>query len=394
MEPKEFSRMLLADLVAINSVNPGTSSESKGEFEISEFIRETLSKLGFVVETQEVESRRQNVIAKLRFSRKTKSSRSLMFNCHMDTVPVTGMSIDPLKPVVKNGFLYGRGSADTKGGIAATITSGAQLLEEDPKDQVGELLLTFVVGEEYLSEGTAKLVEKYTADAAIVCEPTDLSLGLAHKGITRFLVEIFGKPAHGGVPELGVDAIEKAGKLAVSLNGDLRTSLQRKKHRLAGSPTIHNSIIEGGSLAWNVVPDYCKLGVERRTIPGESAESLVRELKSQIEKIRSFESDDAQRSFRYKISKTFERLPLETKATELIAQTLLTATSQVLGDTKIAGMPFWTDAAFLSQRGGIPSVVIGPGRVDEAHTKDEKVELAKVYCSVDIFKKTIENFLS
>jgi acetylornithine deacetylase len=308
---------------------------------------------------------------------------------------VAGMSIDPLKPTVKGGFLYGRGSTDTKGGIAATITSAAQLLEEDPKELNGEVILTYVVGEELLSEGAEKLVEKYTADAAIVCEPTNLALGLAHKGINRFLIEIFGKPAHGGVPELGVDAIEKAGKLATRINGDLRTHLEQKKpHPLAGSPRIHNSIIEGGSKAWNVVPDYCKLGIERRTIPGETTESLIKELELQIEKIRAAEVDDNQRSFRHKISKTFERLPLETKPTEPIAKVLQSAVRESLGEARIEGMPFWTDAAHLSQKGGIPSVVFGPGRIEDAHTKDEKIELTQVYSSVEIFKKTIETFLA
>ena len=137
MEPKDFSKRLLGKLVAINSVNPGTSAESEGEFEISEFIRDTLSKLGFVVEIQKVEAKRQNVIAKLRFGKRSKASRTLMFNCHMDTVPITGMSIPPLKPTVKNGFLYGRGSSDTKGGIAATMTAAAQLLEERPRRSRG-----------------------------------------------------------------------------------------------------------------------------------------------------------------------------------------------------------------------------------------------------------------
>ena len=392
MQSNDFSKRLLGQLVAINSVNPGTGSQG-GEFEISEFIRDTLSKLGLSVEIQKVQPKRQNVIAKLRLGRKSKTSRTLMFNCHMDTVPITGMSIPPLKPVVKNGFLYGRGSSDTKGGIAATITAAAQLLQEDPKDLEGQVLLTYVVGEEYLSEGADKLVTKYTADAAIVCEPTNLALGPAHKGIARFLIEIFGKPAHGGVPELGIDAIEKAGKLAARINGELRESLEKKTpHPLAGSPKIHNSIIEGGSGAWNVVPDYCKLGIERRTIPGETRKSIVEELEGQLKEVRAL--DGNRESFTYKLTQTFERLPLETPRSEKIVEHLESATKQVLGEARITGMPFWTDAAFLSQKGGIPSVVFGPGKVEEAHTKDEKLELAQLYSAIEIFQKTIQGYLT
>ncbi len=255
------------------------------------------------------------------------------------------------------------------------------------------MLLTYVVGEEYLSEGANKLVTSYTADAAIVCEPTNLALGLAHKGIARFLIEIFGKPAHGGVPELGVDAIEKAGRLATRVNEELREGLEKKKpHPLAGSPKIHNSIIEGGSGAWNVVPDYCKLGIERRTIPGEDSKSLVAELEDQIKAIRAL--DGNQQSFTYKLTKTFERFPLETQPTEKIVKHLQSAAKQMLGEAKIAGMPFWTDAAFLWQKGGIPSVVIGPGKVEEAHTKDEKLELAQLYSAIEIFHKTIQSYLA
>jgi acetylornithine deacetylase/succinyl-diaminopimelate desuccinylase-like protein len=191
-----------------------------------------------------------------------------------------------------------------------------------------------------------------------------------------------------------VDAIEKAGKLAGRLDTDLRAVLvQKKPHPLAGSPKIHNSIIEGGSGAWNVVPDYCKLGVERRTLPGETTKTMIQEIETQIEKIRAAEVDALQKTFTHKISKTFERLPLETKPSEPIVRTLQASVKEVLGDAKIAGMPFWTDAAHLSHKGGIPSVVFGPGRIEDAHTKDEKIELAQVYSAVEIFEKTITSFL-
>ena len=391
----ELAKRLLEGLISINSVNPGTDPDSPGEFEISEFIRDELRRLGISVETQRVIGKRRNVIGRIRFGRKIKSSRTLMINAHMDTVPVKGMSIDPLKPVVKNGFLYGRGAADTKGGLAASIASAGSLLEGGSADLDGELLLTFVVGEEYLSEGSEKIVEKYEADAAIVCEPTNLELGLAHKGFCRFLIETFGRPAHGSVPELGIDAIEKAGEIASAVNKELRPSLQRRKmaHSLAGSPTIHNSIIQGGTDAWNVVPAYCKLGVEARTIPGVSSDDVLRELRSLASKIRATEDRKSHR-FKFKISKTMERLPLETSPQEAIVKSIQESARQAVGKRlAVRGMPYWTDAAILSQRGHIPSVVLGPGKVEDAHTKDEKVELSKVYLASEIYKGAIECFL-
>ncbi len=394
-----FTEKLLKKLVSINSVNPEMDIFSSGEYEISQFLRDELKRLGFEVITQPVRTksrriRRQNVVAKLRFrgGRKTGSTKTLMFNCHMDTVPATGMTIAPFKPVIRDGYLYGRGSSDMKSGIASCIAAAHSLLDSNQKAD-GEVFLAFVVGEEYLSMGTEALLRKFKADAAIVGEPSNLELGLAHKGFVWLEVEIFGKPAHGSVPEVGVDAIEKASKLVSYINGDLRSELRKKTHPLVGYPRIHPSLIEGGR-AWNIIPDYCKLRIERRTIPGESTLSILKEIGDSIGKIKTTEKDATQRDFQHAISKMFERPPLETSEKEPIVQAIKLAYKKIMKKKlRISGMPYWTDAALLSRIGAIPSVVIGPGRIEEAHTNAEKVSLAQVFAATELYQETILDFL-
>src|SRR5579872_2683891 len=271
-----YTEKLLKRLVSIPSINPEMDSDSKGECEITNFLAEELERTGMRAQVQKVNKssdfglNRRNVVTKLRLrrGRPTSSSKTLMLNGHVDTVPVKSMSIPPFKPQVRDGVLYGRGSSDMKGGIAAAVSAGRELLESDPNLN-GDLVLAFVVGEELHSAGIEALVSKYGADAAIVGEPTDLGLGLALKGFTHLEVEIFGKPAHGSVPELGVDAVEKLSKLVLLLGGELQDKLHERVHPLVGYPRIHPSTIRGG-VTWNVIPDYCKLQVESRTIPGES----------------------------------------------------------------------------------------------------------------------------
>jgi acetylornithine deacetylase len=395
---KDYALRLLKRIVSINSVNPEMDPDSPGELELSNFLKDELSRIGLEARTQRVplksrKVRRQNTIGRLRLGggRKTKSTKTLMLNGHMDTVPSEGMKIPAFKAVVRNGFLYGRGSSDMKGGIASFVAAAKLLAESDEKFS-GELLLAFVTGEEYLSSGTESIVQshKYQADGAIVGEPTDLKLALAHKGFTWFEVEVLGRAAHGSVPEEGVDAIERAAKLVQKIETSLKPTLSKKNHPLVGYPRIHTSWIEGGR-AWNIIADRCVLKLERRTIPGESSNEVYDEIKNLIEEIRS--EDKASRSAQFKLSRLFERDPLETKANEPIAHAVISSYQKVfrIKATPI-GMPYWTDAAYLSKPGGVPSIVIGPGSVSEAHTAGEKVDVAQVYTAVDLYAESVREF--
>lgn len=207
IDEKELLR-IVQDLIRIESVNPELSGTGSGEHLIAEHIGRYLTQMGLEVHYQEVKPKRVNVIGVLKGR---DEGKSLMLNGHADTVGITRMDIEPLNPVFKDGKVYGRGSFDMKGGLGAMIIAVKSIVDAGVKLK-GDVILAFVADEEYLSVGTEVLVREYPADAAILCEPTNLKVCIAHKGFAWIKVEVFGKAAHGSRPDRGIDAIVKAGK--------------------------------------------------------------------------------------------------------------------------------------------------------------------------------------
>src|SRR6266699_5194421 len=201
---------LLQQLVAINSINPDLVADGAGEGEIARFVANWLTWAGLEVEIDEPRPGRPNVIG---IARGTGGGRSLMLNPHMDTVGVVGME-RPHDPYIQDNRLYGRGAFDMKGGLAAIMAAGAAAKQLQLR---GDVIVTAVVDEEYASIGTTSIVKRWRADAAIVTEPTDLNICVAHKGFIWLEVQTIGIAAHGSLPEIGVDAIAKMGKVLVGL---------------------------------------------------------------------------------------------------------------------------------------------------------------------------------
>jgi acetylornithine deacetylase len=200
---------LLQELIQINSVNPSLSDRGAGEEDIARHIGRYLDKLGLEVHFQELQKNRVNVIAILKG---TGGGRSLMLNGHTDTVSAENMATDPFRPWTEDGKLYGRGALDMKAGVAAQIMAIQTLLEAQIELK-GDVILTLVADEEYASMGTEAIVNEYRADAAIICEPTDLEIVIAHKGFAWIKIEIFGHAAHGSLPHRGIDAIARPLKI-------------------------------------------------------------------------------------------------------------------------------------------------------------------------------------
>lgn len=264
---------LLKQLVRINSVNPHID-DGPGEREISDFIAEHLKSLGLEVHRQDVVDGRQNIIGVLKGE---SDGLTLMMNGHIDTVGISGMTIDPFKPVTDGNRIYGRGTCDMKGSIAgmigaidAIVNSGIELN--------GTLLITAVVDEEWASKGTEKLVEDYRSDVAIVGEPTGGQIVIAHKGFVCVEIKAYGKAAHGSIPDMGINAIENMARLICAFNR-LREIYSCRKHKLLGSPSVYCSLIEGGADC-SVIPDFRRLLLEKRTIPGETGSTTIGEVKS------------------------------------------------------------------------------------------------------------------
>ncbi len=275
---------LLRELIAIPSVNPSLAPEEAGrggERELALFIGDWLRKRGIPVVLQEAAPGRFNVLGLVSGRSRGKT---LMLNGHLDTVGTAGMAGAPFRAAFLKGKVYGRGSADMKGGLAAMLAAADALTTRDSGFR-GQLLLAFVIDEEYLSIGTEKVLEQFAADGAIVAEPTDLVIGIAHKGFAWAGVTVFGKAAHGSRPAEGVDAIVKAGKFLAEVERYEQTVLFRKKHPLLGAPSLHASRVAGGR-DWSTYPDRCRIEFERRTIPGENPANLAQELRVLIARVR------------------------------------------------------------------------------------------------------------
>lgn len=355
---------LLHDLVAIDSINPDLVPGSAGESAIAAFIADWLRKAGLDVVIDEPSPGRPSVIG---IARGRGGGRSLMLNAHIDTVGVAGME-QPHSPRIDGNRLYGRGAYDMKGGLAAVMLAAAEATRHELR---GDVIVTAVADEEYASLGTESIVKRWRADAAIVTEPTQLQVCLAHKGFTWLEIETRGVAAHGSRPDLGVDAIAKMGQVLVSLEALDRSLRSSSSHPLLHSGSLHASLITGGQ-ELSSYPERCKLMVERRTIPGETqaiVEAQINELLAQIA-----ERDN---TFQATARTTFERLPFEVAPDEAIVAELVRQARGILGaEPNMVGETPWMDAAILSAA-GIPTVVFGPSGTG-AHAVVEWVDLESV----------------
>ncbi len=337
---------LAAALVAIDSVNPALVPGGAGEGAIASFAADWCTARGFEVEV--LGGARPSVVATKRGSG---GGRSLLLNGHLDTVGVGGMEA-PFEARLENDRLYGRGAYDMKGALAAIM-----LAASDVAGLRGDVIVTLVADEELASMGTEAVVERVRADAAIVVEPTDLRVAIAHRGFVGFELETEGVAAHGSRPDLGVDAIAKMGRILVALS-DLDGRLQAgRAHPLVGPASLHASLIEGGQ-ELSTFPARCVLTGERRTIPGETVEQVETEL-------REIAGDAALRIIE-------SRNPLTAQPDHPFAELVRSVADT--GD--YAGALFWTDAALLAEA-GIPTVVFGPAG-EGAHATVEWVSLASL----------------
>jgi acetylornithine deacetylase len=335
---------LAARLVAIDSVNPELVPGAAGERAVAAFVASWCSDAGLEAELVGP-AERPSVIATARGSG---SGRSLLLNAHLDTVGVSGMQA-PFEPRVEDGRLYGRGSYDMKGALAAILDAAGRI-----KGLRGDVIVTAVADEELASIGTAAVLECVRADAAIVVEPTELELAIAHKGFVGFEVETSGVAAHGSRPHLGVDAIAKMGPILVALE-ELDERLRAgRQHPLVGPGSLHASLIEGGQ-EFSSYPARCLLTGERRTIPGETLEQVETELRT-----IAGGAD---------VRLTVSRDPFETEPDDPFVRLVMS----VAGERKPGGVSFWADSGLIAAE-EIPTVLYGPVG-DGAHAEVEWVDV-------------------
>jgi acetylornithine deacetylase/succinyl-diaminopimelate desuccinylase family protein len=354
---------LLAELIALPSVNPAflpPHHPNAGEKSVADFLAVFSARAGLEIEFQKVFPNRSNLIARLQ--PKNKIRRTILLAPHLDTVGADGTKFIPQR---KNGKLFGRGACDTKGSVAAMLSALCELANSKSRPLETEIVFAGLIDEEHAQAGSRALAKsKFKSDLAIVGEPTKLQVVTAHKGSLWLELETRGKAAHGATPQFGKNAIHEMARIVDLLETDYAAKLRKRKHKLLGSATVNVGTISGGTQP-NIVPDFCKISIDRRTLPIEMDEKVENEIAAFLRAKKL--------SAKISSTKLAPALPLETNHKLPLVQKFL----KCVGQSKPLGVHFFCDAAILSA-GGIPSVVFGPGDVAQAHTADEWISLSEL----------------
>lgn len=371
----------LAELVRINSVNSSYDG-GPGEREIATWVRGFFEQRGIEVWEQEVFPGRPNVIARLPGRN---SSRRVILEAHTDTVSVQGMTIPPFEPRIEDGKLFGRGSCDTKAGLAGMMHALASLHEERIEPPC-EVWLAAVVDEEFSYRGVVKLCEGLAGHAAIVAEPTGLRAVIASKGVLRWRIRVNGKAAHSSKPHLGVNAISHMARIILALEQD-HLRLAAREHPLLGPATCNVGVIRGG-VQVNFVPDECVIEIDRRLLPGERTAEVLAHYQTILDDLKSRHPT---------LDAVMEDPPLltdealETSADSTAAKLAATILEEMSLDPTLCGVPFGSDASKLARQ-GVPSLVFGPGSIDRAHAAVEYVEIEQVEKAFEFYRNFILRF--
>ncbi|WP_238402821.1 M20 family metallopeptidase [Paenibacillus mesophilus] len=373
---------VLGQLVSIPSVNPGFPG-GMGEEGVADYVSRFFQRLGLERIEQQVEPGRRNVIGILPGS----GPGALLLEAHMDTVQTEGMTIDPFGADIRDGRLYGRGACDTKASLASMLVAIETLATRGIVPPVS-VHLAAVVDEEITYKGVTAVADEIAAgrlryDAAIVGEPTRLDIIVAHKGCVRFHIDAVGIACHSSTPHLGANAIEGMLEAIDYLKREAELHYPKAAHPLVGSPTHCVSMIQGG-IAPNTVPESCRIMIDRRTVPGEEPMEVWRNMKERVEPLQS-----SVPGVRYVVREPFLiDYAMEVKVDEPIVGCLQRSRDERADGRRIIGATYGSDASKLV-RVGVPAVVFGPGNLEQAHTKDEWVDLDEVATASNIIVQTI-----
>lgn len=364
---------LLADLIRIPSVNPAIApDEAHAEKAIADFAVSWLAKNRVRAWQEEAAPGRPNVVAEV-----GDGSPTLVLYGHLDTVGTAGMTIPPFEPTLTEGRLYGRGSTDMKGGVAACMAAAAAIARERLP---GRLLLALVADEEYESVGAADFVRRHPADGCIVSESSDGALILAHKGFVWADITTRGRSAHGSRYDLGVSAIARMGRVIAALDRFDAEVLRGRAAPLVGPASMHCSLVRGGAGLSTYAPE-CSLSIERRTLPGETGEQVAEELGRVIRDA----GEEAEVSIRT------VRGPSHTRADSPLAVAVREAALAITGATPPdKGAPYWMDSALFADA-GIPTVNYGPTG-SGPHEAVEWVDVASVVACAKIYVEAARRF--
>lgn len=370
--PRGDAVSLARALIKIDSRNPTLVPDAPGEGDCARFLASVLDDWGFSVEMLESVPNRPNVIARLGPA----DSPALMLNGHLDVVGVEGMIHQPFDAELRGNRIYGRGSSDMKGGIAAMCAAAAAVADSACDRQI---VVTAVVDEEYDSLGMRALISAgVRANAAIITEPTRLAICPAHRGFVWMEAAFKGRAAHGSRYDIGVDAITHAGLVLAELDKLEKTRESGPRHPLLGRGSLHASTIRGG-VGLSTYPEECVLAIERRTLPGESSEKALEEITDAFEAVRAGHPD-----LEARVTLTTAQLPSDVPLDSPVVERLRRAMEREDVPVKIEGLSAWTDAALLNEA-GVPTICFGPGDIALAHAAEEFVQVEEI----DVAKRVL-----
>ncbi|MDN7242890.1 M20 family metallopeptidase [Planococcus sp. N028] len=374
---------LVCELIRIES-----HQEKEGhEKEVAEFLKNFFEAEGIEVELQEVIDGRANVIARLRGN---DTAPALLLNGHTDTVPPYGMK-DAFRPKVEDGKIYGRGSVDMKGALAA-MAYALVSIKRSGISLKGDVVFAATIGEENYSPGAFHLLNSgLKADYAIVGEATEMQVGVAHKGVVWGEAVFKGKAVHGSVPDKGINAIYKATKWIGKVMDEYIPKLDEKEHPLLGKPTINIGEIHGGTRPV-IVPDECIVKFEQRLLPDEKEEEIIKDLQALIDELAKTDEDMDGTVNELPVFRGVPHRALEADPDSLIVKELCRSYEREFGETtQVIGLQYWTDGALLNEIPGIQTVVCGPGNIEQAHSSGEFISIEQLLAAYRMYLNTADS---
>ena len=377
--PRGDAVALARALIQIDSRNPTLAPDSPGEAGCARALASVLDDWGFTVEIANIAPGRSNVVARIG----PLDAPALMLNGHLDVVGIEGMVHDPFAAELRDNRIYGRGSADMKGGVAAMCAAAVSLPNSARNRQI---LITAVIDEEYESLGMrALLASGVRAEAAIITEPTRLAICPAHRGFAWLDVSFRGRAAHGSRYDIGVDAITHAGLLLAELEQLEQTRESGPRHPLLGRGSLHASKIRGG-VGMSTYPEACDLAIERRTLPGESAEKALKEITDACSRVKAKHP-----AFDARVTLSTAQLPSDVPADAPIVKRLTGALERENVPVRIEGLSAWTDAALLNEA-GIPTICFGPGDIALAHAAEEYIPVEEIAVATRVLSRVVREW--
>jgi acetylornithine deacetylase len=382
--PRGDAVALTRALTRIDSRNPTLAPDSGGEAEIAAALAGVLSDWGFSTELTDSAPGRPNLVARVG----PPESPAMMFMGHLDTVGVEGMTHDPFAADIKGGRIYGRGSADMKSGVASMCVAALRALESSGDRAKRQIIIAAVTDEEYESLGTRALIESgVSAECAIIAEPTRLAICPAHRGFVWAEIEFTGRAAHGSRYDIGVDAIRHAGLVLAELDELETVTLHGRTHPLLGRASVHASTITGG-VGISTYPDRCVLAIERRTIPGETADAILAEIEAVCERVAARRPE-----LSVSVRLIGAQLPSDVAPDAAVVKAVERALRAEGLPAPVEGLSAWTDAALLNEA-GISTICFGPGDIALAHSAEEFVPVDEIIRATDVLTRVAGDWMT